>query len=144
MVMLAVLVAGCDQLGLVGDGNGDDGPTGTPADLTLEQLFSNPVAIADGRLVTVEAFLWTDGAEALLCGTVLESYPPQCGEPRLPVTGAIPDGVLGDLESTFDQPDLAQVAWGTVEVTGRVRMEPSGPRLEVVDIRVPDAGVDLG
>ncbi len=38
--------------------------------------------------VTVQGFLWADSPDAVrLCDAALESFPPQCGEPSVPVSG---------------------------------------------------------
>jgi hypothetical protein len=70
---MAVLTAGCG-----------------PGDLELGDTVLTPAAAAasTGRVV-VQGFLWSvggiAGTDVLLCETILESYPPQCGEPSLPV-----------------------------------------------------------
>jgi hypothetical protein len=133
--LVAVGLAGCDRLGLPGSDE-----TAEPG--SLAALLSDPLALVEGRPVTLRATLWTSGDETYLCSSLAESYPPQCGQPRLPLEGVMPDDVRRALESTAGQPGLAQVAWGEVEVTGRLDLSdgPTEPRLAIEGIRVVDIG----
>jgi len=88
-VAAAVVAAGC---------GGTDGP------LTVEQALGR-----DGE-ATVEGFLVAPaGGPARLCSALLESYPPQCGEPSIAVEGLNLASLPG-LVHTND-PSLAQVTW---------------------------------
>ena len=81
---LLLVAAGCggsDRQGAVGGA-----PLLTPAE-------------ADGRagLVAVQGFLWARPGDNVfrLCDAVLESFPPQCGEPAVAVTGLDVTGIAG-------------------------------------------------
>lgn len=73
VVALLLTLAGC--------GSGDDGsPAVDPGGpMTVEQLQARS---ADAP-VEVKGLLYFDGSEARLCEAILESYPPQCGEPSV-------------------------------------------------------------
>lgn len=45
--------------------------------------------------VAVTGLLITDGTTVRLCGTAMESFPPQCGEPSITVTGIDVGAVAG-------------------------------------------------
>ena len=47
--------------------------------ITVEQL----VARSADTPITVRGLLISTGSEARLCAAILESYPPQCGEPSV-------------------------------------------------------------
>ena len=87
------------------------GPTGT---LTVSEALAG-----GGGEVTVRGSLLAPAGEPVrLCSALLESYPPQCGEPSLVVRGLDLQG-LGGLASTED-PALAQVTWsnGQLDLSG--------------------------
>jgi len=72
---VAVLTTACDA--------GDDG-TSTPQDaITVEQL----VARSSDTAVPVRGLLLVSNGTVRLCAAVLESYPPQCGEPSVELVG---------------------------------------------------------
>ncbi|MBT8250994.1 MAG: hypothetical protein KJN81_12090 [Acidimicrobiia bacterium] len=77
LVIVSLFVAAC------GGGQGGDLEPGAGSSvLTAEQASEQPGP------VTVQGFLWADGPEAVrLCDAALESFPPQCGEPSIPVSG---------------------------------------------------------
>lgn len=107
--LLALLVAA--TIALAGCGSdGDDGSAGPgPAEpVTVEEaLATDP----DGE-VTVVGFLIDRGGEVRLCAVVLESYPPQCGEPSFVVEGV---DVAGRPGATTE----GDVSWvEQAEVTG--------------------------
>lgn len=115
LALVIGLVAAC--------GSGDPVPTGPPASATPPPVVQTPELLArqgelDGQLVAVRGFFLTDMTTHRVCDAILESYPPQCGGATLNVIGQVPAPVLAQLESTKDQPDLAQVAWGQVEIRG--------------------------
>jgi hypothetical protein len=73
----------------------DDTPTGEPQDLPRpSDGDGQPVAVlsvtealaASGR-VAVTGFLVDNNGEAKLCEALAESFPPQCGEAGIPITG---------------------------------------------------------
>lgn len=98
---VVLAVAGCAEA--PGDDAAAPSPTspsggaaqGAPAPdggLTVGQALSSGL---DGPL-TVRGFLIDDGGQVRLCDLVLESYPPQCGDPSVAVQGvdvAALDGV---------------------------------------------------
>lgn len=101
-----------------------------PSDVAT--LLANQLA-ADGRLVTVRAGYWSNGADQFLADAFLESYPPQIPAERLRLEGEMPAEVLAGLDSTAGRPGFAFVAWGWVEVTGLFHAErgPAAPFLEI-------------
>lgn len=75
MFTLAVLATACDVA---------DDVTPDPVDtITVEQLMARS---ADTP-VAVTGLLLVSNGTAKLCGEVLESYPPQCGEPSVELVG---------------------------------------------------------
>lgn len=76
---LTVLVVGLTVLTACGD---DDSAAETPT-LTVEQL----VARSADTPVTVQGFLIDQEGATRLCAAILESYPPQCGEPAVHLVG---------------------------------------------------------
>jgi hypothetical protein len=84
-IVLLVLLAGC--------GGGENGPAGppepeppvggygTPTGATVEEARA-----AGGRQLVRGSLVAREG-EARLCGVLLESFPPQCGEPSLRLEG---------------------------------------------------------
>ena len=73
LIGVALLAGGCGS-----------GSTGVPAEI----LTPAGAAGRTGRVV-VEGFLWSvggvAGTDVRVCEAILESYPPQCGEPSIPV-----------------------------------------------------------
>lgn len=76
---LAVLVVGAIVLTACG---GDDSPAEVPV-LSVEQLMSRS---ADTP-IAVRGFLTDQERVTRLCAAILESYPPQCGEPFVELVG---------------------------------------------------------
>ncbi len=102
-------------LGLAGCGA--DGGSSAQGPLSVEQALSS----SPEEPVTVTGFVVApEGGPVRLCSALLESYPPQCGEPSLVVEGLDLDTVAG-LSRTND-PSLAQVVWSdaTVPVFGEL------------------------
>jgi hypothetical protein len=91
--MLAFVGAGCGS-------NGDDAGGNAPAagaaipggGLTVEEALST---IAEGPLVVAGYLIERDG-ELRLCSALLESDPPQCGEPSLEVRGEVARDEIGE------------------------------------------------
>jgi len=92
-VALALGAAGCGG----SEGTPDDG---TPASgaaipgggLTIADAM---VTSVDGPLLVAGYLIERDG-ELRLCSAILESYPPQCGEPSLEVRGEVDDDLIGE------------------------------------------------
>jgi hypothetical protein len=74
----------------------------------IDSTLAGPLAVR-GFIVAPE------GERVRLCTALLESYPPQCGEPSLVVEG-LELATIEGLEST-DDPSLAQVTWSDAEVS---------------------------
>jgi len=74
-LMSAVLVVGATVLTACGD---DVSPADAPA-LTVDQL----VARSADTPIAVQGFLIDQEGVTRLCAAILESYPPQCGEPAV-------------------------------------------------------------
>ena len=77
-------------------GDDDDGtatsvtvPAGDP--ITVEQL----VARSSDSPITVRGLLLSTGGETRLCAAILESFPPQCGEPSVVLVDIDPASVEG-------------------------------------------------
>jgi hypothetical protein len=107
----------------------------------LDALVSD--ATLDGQTVTTRGTFLATGDTAQLCALMLESYPPQCGGASVRIVGEVPADVLAAMDSTRDQPDLAQATWGFVDVTGTYRANGAGggPTIELGTIAlVPAAG----
>ena len=95
MVSLALAAAGC------GGSSPDETPDGgVPASgaaipgggLTIADAM---VTAAQGPLLVTGYLIERDG-ELRLCSAILESYPPQCGEPSLEVQGDVDDDLIGE------------------------------------------------
>lgn len=76
---LAVVVVGATMISACGT---DDSPVDVPP-LTVEQLTSRS---ADSP-IAVRGFLVDQEIVTRLCAAILESYPPQCGEPSVELVG---------------------------------------------------------
>ena len=88
---------------------GGCGGPGTPASAgvltvpeALEASSNGPVAVRGALIVHLD--------EARLCYAMAESYPPQCGEPSLVVSGA-------DLRALEDLERAQGVTWANREIT---------------------------
>lgn len=93
MPFLATLAAIGLLAALTACGSGGDRPTtsagGGP--ITVEQLLARS---ADTP-VAVQGLLHVDHESTRLCAAILESYPPQCGEPSVELVGLDPSAVAG-------------------------------------------------
>jgi hypothetical protein len=76
---MAVLVVGAIAFTACGD---DDSSADAPA-LTVEQL----VARSADTSIAVRGFLIDQQGVTRLCAAIMESYPPQCGEPAVELVG---------------------------------------------------------
>jgi hypothetical protein len=109
----AVLVALLALVALTAACGGGDDPGGSSTEpLSVEQALAD----SGNGPATVSGFLVApDGEPVRLCSALLESYPPQCGEPSLVVEGLDLTTVAG-LTSTND-PSLAQVTWSDTAIS---------------------------
>ena len=100
-VALVLAVAGC---------GGDEGP------LTPEQARD-----ASGEVTVEGALIAIEGEPVRLCSAILESYPPQCGDPSIEVRGLDLDSLDG-LSSTRQGEDVIPARWSDrpVQVTGTI------------------------
>ena len=82
----------CNDIGVPAAGGelpppGDDGEVVTGG-MTAEPRTVSEVLVSDiGGVFAIEGFLFDDGSGPVLCETLAESFPPQCGGASLPVTG---------------------------------------------------------
>lgn len=93
-----------------GGGSEDGGP------MSIEEALR-----ADGQTVTVEGgIVAMDGGPVRLCYALLESYPPQCGEPALELRGLDLDAL--ELETSAGDPSVSPARWSDrpVRVRGTV------------------------
>jgi hypothetical protein len=91
-------VAAILLVGACGDDDTDSVPdAGAARPITVEQLVERSADTA----VPVVGFLHLTAGSARLCAAILESYPPQCGEPSVELTGIVPEDVP-DLQSEGD------------------------------------------
>jgi hypothetical protein len=98
---LALALAAC---------GGDEG--GAPVgELTIQEATASTLA---GPLTVKGYIVAAEGQPIRLCTALLESYPPQCGQPFLVVEG-LDLATLEGLSST-DDPSLAQVSWSDREI----------------------------
>ncbi len=108
---LAALLVGFAALALGACG----GDATTPTDAAGGTLSIEQALAAGGGPLTVKGYVVApEGESVRLCSALLESYPPQCGDPSLVVEGldlAAVDGLIQTAE-----PDLAQVSWTDTEV----------------------------
>jgi hypothetical protein len=105
-VVLLGLAAGC---GSAEDGDGAAQPPapgylGTGVGRTVEE------ALRAGGRQTVRGTLLARDGETRLCSAILESFPPQCGQPSLLVVGLDPAAVDGTTTAEG-------VTWSEREVT---------------------------
>ena len=104
LVLLALAVA----LASSGCG-GDEGP------LTPEEARD-----ASGEVTVKGGLIAIDGEPVRMCSAILESYPPQCGEPSLEVRGLDLDAL--ELSSTRPDDEVTAARWSNrpIRVTGTV------------------------
>jgi hypothetical protein len=113
LALIAVALVAAAALALAaGSCGGDEQSLPTGQTLTVQEALEST---AEGPLSVRGTIIAPEGAEIRLCSAILESYPPQCGEPSLVVEGLDLDTLEG-LTSTED-PALAQVTWSEQEVT---------------------------
>ena len=111
-VVLAFAAAAC------GGGGSDAAPApsaGSPipgGGLTIEEAIASTL---EGPLMVKGYLVAPEGGPVRLCSALLESYPPQCGEPSLVVEGLDLATVEGVVQTS--EPDLAQVTWSDAEIS---------------------------
>jgi hypothetical protein len=100
LVLLLALPTAC---------GGEEGPL-TPA----EAREASGSVTVEGALIAIE------GEPVRMCSAILESYPPQCGEPSLEVCGLDLDSL--DLSSTRPGDDVTPARWSyrPIRLTGTV------------------------
>lgn len=141
-LIAALTVAACD----LGGGGATTAPTApgspaaSPTAVDLDTLTAD--ASKDGQLVATKGMFLATGDMAQLCSITLESYPPQCGGASVRIVGEVPADVLAAMDSTRNEPDLAQATWGFVEVAGTYRASGAGgaPTIELGSISLVPAG----
>lgn len=108
-----LLLLGIAALVLGACGSADDA---TPAPSDYQEVRPGQVApLEDGTAVRVTGTLFVTPESVRLCESVLESYPPQCGEPSVELTGLTGDDVVGLSRPT--EPDPANVVWSDFPVS---------------------------
>lgn len=131
LVALSVAFAACG-----GDDQGNDGsvnpPSGGPTSaigpgISVAEALEN----SSGQPLLVNGFIVVTGGRTRLCEALLESFPPQCGGPRLDVQNldlaTIDDLMMGTLDSqavswTDQQIQLlGTVSDGVLSVSGTAR-----------------------
>jgi hypothetical protein len=95
--------------------------TDTGGPITVDQLIERS---ADTP-IAVQGFLHADGNAARLCAAVLESYPPQCGEPAVELVGL-------DLASVAGTTTAEGITWKEGAVLNLARAADG--RFDVVDV----------
>jgi len=100
---LALVGAGCssDEGGAPHDSAPAAGAAIPGGGLTIEEALETT---AEGPLV-VAGYLIEEGGELRLCSAILESYPPQCGEPSLEVRGEVDRDQIGERVSLVGDVD---------------------------------------
>lgn len=94
-MVLLVMLAACGSSAGAGPGGGDgDGAAAAakPGGLTVEEALATD---ARGPLLVTGSYVHATGQPPRLCSALLESYPPQCGEPSLVVEGLDESGIEG-------------------------------------------------
>lgn len=102
--VLVLTVAGCG-----GEGGANEGP------LSPEQALD-----ASGEVTVEGSLIAVDGEPVRLCSAILESYPPQCGEPSIEVQGLDLDSL--DLASTRPSDEVTPARWSDlpIQISGTV------------------------
>ncbi len=134
MPLLGMLAAIGLLAALAGCGSGSSEPTTADAagPITVEQLLARS---ADTP-VAVQGLLHVDQGVARLCAAILESYPPQCGEPSAELVGL-------DLSTVAGTTTAQGVTWKEGAVLTLQRAADG--RFTVVDVEAGfSAQVELG
>jgi hypothetical protein len=80
--------------------------------LTIEEAIASTL---EGPLMVKGFLVAPDGEPIRLCSALLESYPPQCGEPSLVVEGLDLESVEGLTRA--EEPQYAHTAWTDAEIS---------------------------
>ncbi len=93
-VVLLVMLTACGGNAGAGDGGGGDTTAGAAkrGGLTVQEALETD---ATGPLLVTGSYIHAEGEPPRLCATMLESYPPQCGEPSLVVKGLDESDIKG-------------------------------------------------
>lgn len=129
-LLRAVVVTGL-LAALAGCGSGGDSPSTAGGPITVDQLMAQSA----GTPVAVQGLLHVDGGVARLCGAILESYPPQCGEPSVEL-------VAFDVSVIQGMTTAEGVTWKEGAVLNLERAADG--RFVVVDVAWSDVDVVLG
>lgn len=111
LALVAVACGSDDDSGATTTGApATDAPTTTTTGVPSDEQVSIDEALAapDGTQLQVAGPLIAAGDDVRLCGAIMESYPPQCGEPSLPLEGLDLDAVVG---LSRPDPEFAGVVW---------------------------------
>jgi hypothetical protein len=88
------------------------GPPAPPAELTIEEALASA---PEGPVAVTGFIVASEDQPVRLCSALLESYPPQCGQPALTVEGLDLDSVDGLTRP--DDPQFAHTAWTDQEIS---------------------------
>ncbi len=110
-------VAGCGD----DDTDGGTGPTSPLDPITVQQLIERS---ADTP-IAVQGFLYGDEGATRLCFAILESFPPQCGEPAVELVGI-------DLATIEGTTTASGITWKE-HVVLELKAEADG-RFTVIDV----------
>lgn len=116
-VAVALAVAACDSSDEGASADTGSAPPSAGAaipggGLTIEQAIASTL---EGPLMVRGYLVAPEGGPVRLCSALLESYPPQCGEPSLVVEGL--DLATVESLAQTSEPDLAQVTWSDAEIS---------------------------
>jgi len=108
-----ILLLGIIAVTLGACGSGDEQTTAA-----TDHQSVNPGQVAgldEGTDVRVAGILFITPDSIRLCESIMESYPPQCGDPSVELTGLTGEDVVGLSRPT--EPDLADVVWSDFPVS---------------------------
>jgi len=84
-------------------------------------------------VTTASGSIFIDSTGSRVCESMMESYPPQCGEPSVKLLDLNPEAVVALMSP--DDPSLAPVSW--TDYTAGVEGDPGGDGLSNVDLTDP-------
>jgi hypothetical protein len=87
-------------------------PPASPVELTIEEALASP---PEGPVTLTGFIVASEDQPVRLCSALLESYPPQCGQPELTVEGLDLDSVEGLTRP--DDPQFAHTAWTDQQIS---------------------------
>lgn len=138
-LIATVLVACAGPAASPAIGVGAPSPSAAPASsddpgraIDVDTLLG-AAAANDGKLVRVTGNFLADEQTAQLCGLLMESYPPQCGN-GVRLTGEVPADTLAGLTTTTE-PNIKKMWWGYVTLTGTFRAsgDDGKPVIEITE-----------